>query len=162
MNNTYIYFIQSLNGGNIKIGRSIEPFIRLATLQREYNDSSLRIIGLTTGRFTKENELHRQFAQFRKTGEWFEPSSEIFDYIKKNTTTDFLELDIVQPGSNIIRELLGSTSPRTIALMTGISHETIYKICREDIIPRGVKLETLDKVADCYGYRVVVTFEPKG
>jgi hypothetical protein len=82
----YTYFIQSENGGNIKIGRtSQDPLKRLANLQTG-SPTKLRIVGLIKG--DKEEELHKRFDQYRVHGEWFSASDCLLDYIEEQCSKD--------------------------------------------------------------------------
>lgn len=47
-----------------------------------------------------------------------------------------------------------------VARHTKLSRPTITKLLNAPSIPRETKLETLDKIAAYYGYRVKVEFEP--
>jgi hypothetical protein len=69
---TRIYFIQGVDGGPIKIGRSDEPETRLAMLQTG-NPVALRITRVITGYSRDEVLLHELFGDFRLQGEWFRP-----------------------------------------------------------------------------------------
>jgi Meiotically up-regulated gene 113 len=75
-----VYFIQ---GGNaIKIGYTTDLKSRLSSMQ---TDCPLPLVVLKTmpgGRPT-ETLLHEKFASARKSGEWFEPTIELIQYIKK-------------------------------------------------------------------------------
>jgi hypothetical protein len=76
------YFIQSPEGGPIKIGVSSTPRRRLKQLQTG-SPVPLEIVGLIDGNV--EDELHRQFAQCRKHGEWFDPTPELISYIQQKS-----------------------------------------------------------------------------
>ncbi|MGH3499336.1 MAG: GIY-YIG nuclease family protein [Nocardioidaceae bacterium] len=76
-----VYFIQSVDGGPIKIGVSRDPVARLASIQL-MSPMRLRIIGVIPegGRRT-EQQLHERFASGRLHGEWFRPSTSLKYYI---------------------------------------------------------------------------------
>ncbi len=80
-----IYFIRcgendGEEGGWIKIGWSTDVKKRLATLQTAHHE---RLIVLTTFKGTRadERELHAEFLMYKERGEWFEPGSELLEYI---------------------------------------------------------------------------------
>lgn len=80
----YIYFIQGEAGGPIKIGFSLEPEARKKELQVT-SPTLLVIVGLLTdGSLRKEHELHQRFSATRLHGEWFEPTSDLMDFIREN------------------------------------------------------------------------------
>jgi len=78
----YVYFLQTFPSGLIKIGFSASSNIdiRINTLK---NLSGHKVVLLKKiyGSFKKERQLHIKFADYRKHGEWFEPSPELLDYI---------------------------------------------------------------------------------
>jgi integrase len=77
----WTYFIQSLDGGLIKIGYTEqEPETRLMNLQTG-SPQKLQIIGLTVG--NRERELHSIFKHLWSHGEWFHPANELLDYIRE-------------------------------------------------------------------------------
>lgn len=63
-------------------------------------------------------------------------------------------------------ELTGIVTPEIswsiskVARQTKLSRPTVTKLLTATVIPRETKLETLDKMAKFYGYRVIVSFEP--
>ena len=71
-----IYFIQSRDGGPIKIGLSRRPVKRLKSLQIGRHDE-LQIIAQAHGTLGDEQKLHSRFARYRLHGEWFEPCEEL-------------------------------------------------------------------------------------
>jgi hypothetical protein len=75
---SYVYFIQGVNGGPIKIGHSANPQRRLKDLR---TSQPLRILATMMGGRKKENELHRLFSSSRTHGEWFEPTRELLSFI---------------------------------------------------------------------------------
>lgn len=68
----YIYFVQGLCGGAIKIGYSKQPDVRLKDLQTGYPDT-LTILFMLPGDETIEHGLHKEFEFCRLKGEWFRP-----------------------------------------------------------------------------------------
>lgn len=79
-----VYFVQGVDGGPIKIGRSYDPIKRMAALQ---SASPVQLRMLFTARCgdldLDESALHARFAQYRLHGEWFEPAPEILAYIEE-------------------------------------------------------------------------------
>lgn len=84
-----VYFIQSQDGGSIKIGRvntlsGIKP--RLQSLQLS-SPVGLRILGIiSNGGPTEERTLHRRFSHLSQHGEWFNPGPELIAFVQKHTT----------------------------------------------------------------------------
>ncbi len=68
-----VYFIQAVDGGPIKIGKSnvVQLRARVAELQTG-NPAELRVIGCIAGDHETERQLHSALTQYRVRGEWFE------------------------------------------------------------------------------------------
>jgi hypothetical protein len=81
----HLYFIQSIQGGPIKIGRTLDIDKRIGQLQTS-SPEQLVLVGFILNEGHKESELHYKFRQFRLHGEWFEPVAELIEYIKENAT----------------------------------------------------------------------------
>ena len=79
----FVYFIT--NGFNIKIGYTNNVKRRLKQLNTG-SDQQLFLLGYINGTKETEANLHRFFIKYklRQNGEWFEPSSELLDYININ------------------------------------------------------------------------------
>lgn len=79
----FVYFIT--NGFNIKIGYTNNVKRRLKQLNTG-SDQQLFLLGYINGTKETEANLHRFFIKYklRQNGEWFEPSSELLDYINTN------------------------------------------------------------------------------
>jgi hypothetical protein len=81
---SYLYFIEAINTGYIKIGRSANPDRRLAQLTTG-SPNQLVLLGKISGGSALEAELHRRFEGHREKGEWFKASSELKEFIKQAT-----------------------------------------------------------------------------
>ena len=79
-----VYFIQSVNGGPIKIGRSGNVDERVARLQTA-NAFPLRVVARMPGKVSVERNMHALFAKdrIRPDGEWFNPSPELLAFIRE-------------------------------------------------------------------------------
>lgn len=79
----FVYFIT--NGYNIKIGYTNNVKRRLKQLNTR-SDQQLFLLGYINGTKETEENLHRSFIKYRlrQNGEWFEPSSDLLDYINEN------------------------------------------------------------------------------
>lgn len=76
-----IYFIQVENNGPIKIGSAKDPEQRLKHLQIG-NHKKLNLIAVMHGESPLESKIHRDLKDFRRSGEWFNPTTEVLDYIR--------------------------------------------------------------------------------
>lgn len=78
----YVYFVQGMSGGAIKIGYSTDPELRLKNLQTSYPDT-LKILCLIPGNEKREKSYHDRFYKYRLNGEWFTPDKFILDVIEQ-------------------------------------------------------------------------------
>jgi hypothetical protein len=67
----YVYFMQAVDGGPIKIGWAKDPEKRLAAHQVS-SASELKLLGAMWGTQDVERKWHARFAHLRIRGEWFE------------------------------------------------------------------------------------------
>lgn len=81
----YVYFIQGLCGGAIKIGYSKDPQARLRELQTGYPDT-LTILLMIPGTEALESVIHKRFESLRLRGEWFRPDQRLIDDIRRLKT----------------------------------------------------------------------------
>lgn len=83
----HVYFVQSKDGGPIKIGRSANLEVRLQSLQRSHSNK-LTILNTITCIDKKEaikieGDLHKKFYKYRSHGEWYEPCQELIELIER-------------------------------------------------------------------------------
>jgi hypothetical protein len=71
---SYVYFIRDDTSRNVKVGTARNPRRRLAALQTG-SASPLSFIGAVVGGRAREKELHEQFRQYHRRGEWFDGSA---------------------------------------------------------------------------------------
>lgn len=81
---SFLYFIEAVDTGFIKIGRSGDPERRLAQLSTG-SPNQLVILGKISGGSSLESELHRRFGALRERGEWFKVNGELRTFIKEAT-----------------------------------------------------------------------------
>lgn len=75
-----VYFIQTGQYGNIKIGYTKYLAQRIKTLQTGCAEN-LQLLGFINGDKGKERALHKQFREYHIKGEWFKLNSELIEYI---------------------------------------------------------------------------------
>lgn len=79
--NDFVYFMQGVNGGSIRIGYSINPVVTLKSLEKGYPDK-LKILLVIPGDEDKAKELQEKFEHLKLKGGWYKPDKEIFDEIE--------------------------------------------------------------------------------
>lgn len=73
----YVYFIRAIGVNKVKIGYSVSPKWRLATLQTG-SPLPLEMFGLCPGTPSTESDFHAKYANFHSHGEWFDlPEKEV-------------------------------------------------------------------------------------
>lgn len=77
-----VYFVQDSLSQNVKIGYANDVKSRIRQLQTGAS-SDLKLLLQIDGSMQLERRLHKKFAAFRISGEWFSPDKRIFDYIAK-------------------------------------------------------------------------------
>lgn len=78
-----VYFIQSGEGGPIKIGQSVSVKSRFLSF-RTASGTDLRLLGTIAPGGPTEADLHSRFACFRIRGEWFTPDDELIRFIAES------------------------------------------------------------------------------
>lgn len=84
-----VYFIQSVNGGLIKIGVATDVHARLKSIQATCPDR-LRVLGLIRclDHGKTEKILHKKFAALLSHGEWFRPDDALVGWISSQAETN--------------------------------------------------------------------------
>lgn len=76
----FIYFIQAVSGGPIKIGYSKDPAARLKTLQTGHPEE-LVILRMYPGTQQAECSMHKGWERYQVRNEWFHPADAIMECI---------------------------------------------------------------------------------
>jgi hypothetical protein len=76
-----VYFVESGDGGPIKIGWTQDVERRIAELQTA-NAHPLRLIGQVPGTMRDETAMHARFGHLRMEAEWFRNSPEIHEFLR--------------------------------------------------------------------------------
>lgn len=77
---SYVYFVQAVNGGPVKIGVARDVKKRLLGIQNG-NPSELVVRNALPGDRVEEGALHMHFTRHRLKGEWFEPVPELLELL---------------------------------------------------------------------------------
>jgi hypothetical protein len=72
----FTYFIRAARAGLVKIGHSVDPDERMASLQTA-NGDDLEMIGHARGGHDLERYLHKRLGVHRRRGEWFTLAPEV-------------------------------------------------------------------------------------
>lgn len=80
---TYTYFMQVGKTGLVKIGKSIDPFLRRGVLACRVRPEELYVLGVLNGA-AHEKRLHRKLREHRAHGEWFHPTPAVLAEIAKS------------------------------------------------------------------------------
>lgn len=127
-----IYFVQPVNGGLVKIGRSATPHSRLAQLQA-HSPLELKIVGVARGSSLIENLLHRRFAAHRQHGEWFEPCEElqaIIDKLPDSEDADYIPT-FYNGNPRVLEMYVAGYTMGEIGTVFGLSRQRIHQMLEE-------------------------------
>jgi hypothetical protein len=91
MDDGYVYFAQRICDGAVKVGFSADPEKRMKSLQTAAGD--IELIGYTGGGRWNEKRLHRRYAPWRISGEWFMPDETLWRDIAAQLGLDHEALD---------------------------------------------------------------------
>lgn len=84
-----IYFLQSVDGGPIKIGTTVTFSARLVAHQAQ-KATKFNVLGVMDGGRAFEKELHERFAHLRikqnRRLEWFHPAEELLAFIAEKAS----------------------------------------------------------------------------
>lgn len=69
--NGYVYLMQPVDGGLVKIGHAKDPERRRKMIQR-MSPLKLRLLATVPGGRWHESRLHRRYSGYRRWGEWFQ------------------------------------------------------------------------------------------
>lgn len=76
----HVYLAQKPSG-DVKIGYSRQPARRLSAIRHSSGEGQTTIIRVIDGGRPTERWLHRRFAAYRRTGEWFEFHPEMMEVV---------------------------------------------------------------------------------
>ena len=77
----HLYFMENERTGEIKIGISVHPEIRKRQLENECGEKIKILKVLASEGRSMEKKLHSMFKDYKTHGEWFEPHSELLEYM---------------------------------------------------------------------------------
>jgi hypothetical protein len=78
----FIYFIADLTNNEVKIGISKDPHKRLKQLQTA-RSNKLKLLKTVHGTNEDEKKYHSLFCWYKKEGEWYELSDELWEFIRR-------------------------------------------------------------------------------
>ena len=76
-----VYFIKNTRTGSLKIGLSVNPESRLATLQTGNEDKLVIEAVIPNADVSVEKRLHEDWGYLRSRGEWFAPDKALTEFI---------------------------------------------------------------------------------
>ena len=99
--NKYVYLILCEASGNLKIGISKSPQIRIKKLQTSSGEK-LRLIKSYKSEYYNyiEKSLHNRFSHIRKEGEWFEYDLNLVEYFETYCKTYEKTISLLKKNNN--------------------------------------------------------------
>ena len=153
-----VYFIQQGDTGPIKIGVTINLYSRFASLQKKYQNVTLRILGIINGEREKERALHLRFRHIRLKGEWFNPTHELENYIKEHAKP--IDIKYTSPSvkgidfkSSYVGRILKTKGwdIRDFSYHAGVSQSICYQAMKLDWPFEGTNWKTIRAIARALG-----------
>lgn len=115
-----VYLIQNETEGICKIGYSLDPNARLATLQTGC-PYPLSLVGTIEGGREKERETHAMFEQYRMEGEWFVLNKEILSFFNVPSN---ISVNIYLEGIDIWAKYSGAEKGVILCIFKYIDYNT--------------------------------------
>ncbi len=118
-----VYFIRNSRTESIKVGYSVDPYERLATLQTG-NEDTLTMEAVMPGGMEVEKRLHHRWEAHSIRGEWFEPDQEILDYIRAVNVVSRIYREMGAPGLGTLFGFLIGRYNTPIGIGNGSTSQT--------------------------------------
>jgi hypothetical protein len=80
--NGYVYLMQPVDGGLVKIGYAKDPELRRKKIQR-MSPLKLRLLATVPAGRRHESRLHRRYGGYRRWGEWFQLPEDVLKALVK-------------------------------------------------------------------------------
>ena len=159
-----IYFLKA--NDRIKIGYSHDPYDRILSIQTS-SPYKIEVLLLIDGNRDKERELHTQFRDLRRSGEWFQFDEPLRNYIESNVHRDRKYEFGLGPaddfeGNEQIRRLRSKHNVMAdeLARRLNVSQQAISAMeLREK--DGNVAIKNMQKIGDALGYEFQYRFMPK-
>ena len=149
-----IYFLKA--NDRIKIGYANDPSTRIPSIQTSA-PFELEVILIIDGTYHKERELHEKFREFRKSGEWFDFSEPIKEFVSSMTFEDrryeFGFDNIEFQGNEQIIKLRkrDKISMEELGRKLNITKQAVFSF-QQGEKDGTISLNSMKKIADCLGY----------
>ena len=158
-----IYFIEA--NKKVKIGYTANPQNRISDIQTS-NPDKLNVLLIIDGGCELERQLHKDFADYRLNGEWFEYSDSISDFIDSVISNDrryeFGFLGKEYSSTNQLKRLRTEKrlSLREVGEKLGISSQSVWETEERESLG-NITIHSLRKTGNVLGYDLEYRFVPK-
>jgi hypothetical protein len=145
-----VYFAQHVRRGFIKIGTTTNLKMRMGDIicivrdPREVvivyppsGEKHVQLLGIMLGGRTRENQLHKRFADHRLDGEWFQPHPNILNFIRKWT----VPYDVEGPLPKFVK----ITGKRISAIVDADVWDALRDLAQRDGVPFHHKMNEVLK-----------------
>lgn len=143
---TRVYFMRRTDGvGPIKIGCSKMLPRRLAAMQ-VWSPHIIEVVAHCPGTFADEQRLHRQFAEHRLHGEWFEPAPELLSVVARVASVGQLPPSPLNDKYvQIISRLKAGETYASVAADFGVTRQRVDQIAKKAGLRLGYRPEVFRK-----------------
>lgn len=149
-----IYFLKAHD--RLKIGYANDPSQRIPSIKTS-SPFELEVLLIIDGNYDKERELHQKFQIYRKSGEWFEFSEPIKNFISDNSREDrkyefgFVSEDFSGNEQILTLRKRHKLSMESLGEKLNMTKQGVYKI-QQNEKAGAISINSLKKIAKILGY----------
>jgi hypothetical protein len=137
-----VYFIQAGDAGPIKIGHTNDVRKRLSMIQTSAPDH-LRLLAVMDGGEAEERALHRELTDFRRVGEWFDPSPEVMGAVSRGRPVNERRHRKQRADTSVDRFVIAFGGTTATARLFGVLPSAVSNWRRADRFPDRLQLRVV-------------------
>jgi DNA-binding XRE family transcriptional regulator len=150
-----IYFIK--HSEFVKIGYTTGINNRLSQLQTS-SPHKLQVVGLIDGDLNKEKELHQKFIHLSTSGEWFNYTKELEDYIDKLDKSLLWKYGFIVNGISVIGLIKSCRLENNLSLQElgdrlGITKQSVMDMEKRELHGK-ISIDSMRKALNTMGYKL--------
>lgn len=138
-----IYFVQSSNGGPIKIGYTSKNALQRVQALQVAHPEKLTLLGCIVGEVPDERALHKKFAEYRLHGEWFAANDAILSHLAAAEPTDPVapEPPLPPPVVELPPSVIAHRVRRPRPVVQDVATQLLRQLTRKSVaaLPRPIR-----------------------